>query len=198
MNMITNVIADPVGALRQKVGAYAPAHDLPAILESILDGYVLSLNGYHSVAHWARVMENGLRIGEANGADLEVVVLFALFHDSRRINEGTDRPHGLRGGKFASSLRGELVHLSDDRFEMLYEACRLHSEGHTTEDATLGACWDADRLDLGRVGITPEADRLCTEQGRQMIEWAHARAIVNRRAYDIFEALRFTKIWQLS
>ena len=52
-----------------------------------------------------RVLENGLRIAEANGADREVVTLFALFHDSRRVNEDEDDGHGLRGAEFARSLR---------------------------------------------------------------------------------------------
>src|SRR5205814_1413443 len=99
-------------------------------------------------------LENGLRIAQANGADREDVTLFALFHDSRRVNEDQDDDHGLRG---------ELVHLDDDRFELLFEACRLHTDGLTTGERTLLACWDADRLDLGRVGITPEPHRLCTD-----------------------------------
>jgi hypothetical protein len=71
------------------------------------------------------------------------VRLFALFHDSRRINEYRDDDHGLRGGEFAHSLRGSLVHLDDARFELLFEACRLHTDGHTDGDETLQACWDA-------------------------------------------------------
>ena len=49
---------------------------------------------------------------------------------------------------------------------------RLHSDGHTTGDATVLACWDSDRLDLGRVGIRPHPSRLCTVQAkaRAMIE----------------------------
>ena len=49
---------------------------------------------------------------------------------------------------------------------------RLHSDGHTTVDAAVLACWDSDRLDLGRVGIRPHPSRLCTVQAkaRAMIE----------------------------
>jgi uncharacterized protein len=101
------------------------------------------------------VLENGLRIAEANGADTEVVTLFALFHDSRRVNDFHDPGHGLRGARLAESLRGSLVHLDNRRFRLLYEACRLHTDGLTEGDPTVLACWDADRLDLGRVGTTP-------------------------------------------
>ena len=122
------------------------------------------------------MLENGLRVAEVTGADPEVVTLFALFHDSRRINEVRDDGHGLRGAEFASSLRGSLIHLDDTRFDLLFEACRLHSDGHTDGDATLQACWDADRLDLGRVGISPQPRRLCTDAARELIAWADRRA----------------------
>ncbi len=152
-------------------------HDYTAIMRAVLEEYVLPVRGAHGVIHWARVLENGLRVGESTGADLEVVGLFALFHDSRRINEYQDDDHGLRGGEFAHSLRGSLVHLDDARFELLFEACRLHTDGHTDGDATLQACWDADRLDLGRVGITPSPQRLCTDAARELLEWSHKRAV---------------------
>lgn len=151
-------------------------HDQRAILSAILNQYSLPKTGAHGVLHWARVMENGRRIAESNGADLEVVELFALFHDSRRVNECIDRGHGLRGGDFAHSLRGSLVHLDDARFELLHEACRLHTDGLTESDPTIQACWDSDRLDLGRVGILPKEKRLCTDAARELLPWAHRRA----------------------
>jgi len=153
------------------------AHNPDQILTAVLRGYPLKPSGGHGVGHWARVLQNGLRVAESNGADREVVALFALFHDSRRLNEGDDYGHGLRGGKFARSLRGTLVHLDDSRFRLLYEACRLHTDGLTSGDPTLLACWDADRLDLGRVGITPRPRRLCTDAARDLIDWAHGRAV---------------------
>jgi uncharacterized protein len=151
--------------------------NFPAIMTAILDGYVLPVHGDHGIVHWARVLENGLRIAETNGADREVVALFAMLHDSRRVNEDQDDGHGLRGGEFARSLRGELIHLDDDRFELLFEACRLHTDGRTTGNLTLLTCWDADRLDLGRVGITPDPLRLGTKGGRNLLGWAHVRAV---------------------
>jgi uncharacterized protein len=152
------------------------AHHFSAILEAILRGYTLPVFGDHGVVHWARVFENGLRIAESNGADPEIVALFALFHDCRRANEDWDEGHGLRGAEFAHSLRGDLIHLDDDRFELFFEACRLHTDGHTTGHRTLLACWDADRLDLGRVGITPDPARLCTQAARDLLPWADQRA----------------------
>ena len=154
-------------------------------MDVIRDGYTLPEDGPHGIHHWARVLENGIRVAERTGADAEVVALFAMFHDSRRINENHDEGHGLRGGELASSLRGSLVHLDDTRFDLLFEACRLHTDGHTTGDPTLRACWDADRLDLGRVGITPSPRRLCTDAAREMIDWADRRARGDHIAVDV-------------
>lgn len=152
-------------------------HDYPAIMSAILDGYALPVCGDHGVVHWARVLENGIRLTQRAGGDVEVVRLFSLFHDSRRINEYYDDGHGLRGGEFAHSLRGSLVHLDDARFELLFEACRLHTDGYTNADVTLQVCWDADRLDLGRVGITPRPQRLCTDAARELLDWSHDRSV---------------------
>jgi uncharacterized protein len=147
------------------------------IIHEILKGYTLPVRGAHGVVHWARVLENGLRLAAATGANREVVTLFALFHDSRRVNESRDEGHGLRGGEYARALRGVLVHLQDPEFELLYEACRLHTDGRTQGELSLQVCWDADRLDLGRVGITPDPNRLCTEAARALMAWAHERAV---------------------
>jgi uncharacterized protein len=163
-------------------------NDQAAILKAILAGYKLSILGDHGVFHWARVLENGIEMAKKTGADAEVVALFALFHDSRRLNEYMDDEHGMRGGGFARSLRDTLVHMEDARFELLYEACRLHTDGYTTGNPTLLACWDADRLDLGRVGITPEPHRLCTEAARGLLEWAHPRAVSGHKPTEVLSA----------
>jgi uncharacterized protein len=154
-------------------------HDSAAILAEILKNRTPSRWSDHGVVHWARVLENGLRVAEVNGADREVVALFAMFHDSRRVTEFHDDGHGLRGAEFAQSLRGTRIHLPDACFDLLFEACRLHTDGLTGGDPTLQACWDADRLDLGRVGITPDPRRLCTDKARDLIKWANARAVRN-------------------
>jgi uncharacterized protein len=148
-----------------------------AIVHEILENYALSVRGLHGVVHWARVLENGRRLAAMTGAKIEVVTLFALFHDSRRVNDYSDFGHGHRGAEYARSLRGKLVHLDDADFELLHESCRLHTDGLTEGDVTLQVCWDADRLDLGRVGTTPDPDLLCTDAARGLIDWADARAV---------------------
>jgi uncharacterized protein len=148
------------------------------LLNAILEQYHLPIYGTHGVSHWARVLENGRRMAEINGANLEVIYLFALFHDARRQNEGIDPGHGQRGAELAAQLRRRHIDLPDPAFDLLLTACTLHTRGLTAGDVTVQTCWDADRLDLNRVGIRPNPDRLCTQEGKQpaMMDWANERA----------------------
>jgi len=149
-----------------------------ALIDEVIRGHVLPLGGIHGVHHWARVLENGRRLCEATGASFEVVTLFAIFHDSRRWNDGDDPQHGSRGAELAASLRGSLFDLGDSDFASLHYACEHHTAGLTDAELVVQVCWDADRLDLGRVGITPQPRRLSTESAREpaMIAWADDRA----------------------
>ena len=144
------------------------------LIRSILGRYALPWDGIHGVSHWARVLESGKRLSELTGAKIHVVEFFAIFHDSRRINEGVDDGHGPRGAELARELRGVDFELADEDFALLVHACNLHTEGHTDGDVTVRTCWDADRLDLGRVGITPREENLCTNGARDqgLLKWA--------------------------
>ncbi len=143
------------------------------IVRTILEGYELPVDGVHGPAHWARVSRAGLKLAKITpGADQEVVHMFALFHDSRRENEDTDPDHGFRGAELARSMRGtHLMHLNDAQFELLRCACVHHTDGEISTDPTIGCCWDADRLDLGRVGVELEIDPeyLSTVAARRML-----------------------------
>lgn len=154
---------------------------LTEVVSAVLRGYRLPPEGLHGVAHWARVLENGLLLAGQTGADAEVVSLFAVLHDARRLNEGHDPDHGARGAELASRLQGKAFDLDDEAFALLCRACEGHTHERTHPDITIQTCWDADRLDLGRVGIEPQPDRLCTEAARhtEMIRWADRRATRN-------------------
>ena len=112
------------------------------------------------------------------GANPDIVELFAFLHDSKRLNDGRDPQHGARAARFAAGLRGSLLSLADGDFELLRFACEFHTDGLTEADVTVQTCWDADRLDLGRIGINPDPRRLCTPAAREpeTIEWALAQS----------------------
>lgn len=124
--------------------------------------------GIHGVPHWSRVWFHGRALAAHADVDPAVLAWFAYLHDSRRFNDGHDPLHGVRAADFAVRLRreGVITELDDNGFEHLCEAMRLHSDGHTTGELAILACWDADRLDLGRVGITPQPRKLCTAHAR--------------------------------
>ncbi len=153
-------------------------HDLFPLVQVVLREYTLPWDGDHGVAHWARVLENGLRLAEMTGANVEVVRHFALIHDSRRVNEVSDPDHGPRAAAFAHGLRGVLLQLSDADFRLLHRACEGHTHEISHPNVTIQTCWDADRLDLGRVGVTPHASRLGTAaaRSREVLAWADGRA----------------------
>jgi len=154
-------------------------HIARSLIEAIRSRYALEWHGIHGVRHWARVRNNGLKLAAHTGANRQVVELFAFLHDSCRLDDGYDREHGQRAARFAESLLGIHIFLPDRDFELLAHACTHHTGGDTAGDITVQTCWDADRLDLGRVGIVPDPLRLCTAaaQDRSMIEWAYRQSI---------------------
>lgn len=132
-----------------------------AIKHSILGDYSV-----HGVSHWDRVARNADILITSDVDDL-VVKAFAYIHDVERVNDSDDLQHGPRAAMLVDEIRSsELSFLNDQEIEQLKEACRLHTLRHRTEDATVNACFDADRLDLGRVGIIPNPDKMATIQGR--------------------------------
>jgi uncharacterized protein len=120
----------------------------------------------HGPEHWARVAEHGARLAAATRhADAAVIRLFALFHDAMRENDGYDPGHGPRAAELVLELNG-LLRLNDLQFADLADACERHDRGLVTDNPTVGCCWDADRLDLPRVGATPDPRLLSTPDAR--------------------------------
>lgn len=129
-----------------------------------------AINGWalgecHGLSHWERVERNGLLIATEE-VNTTIVRLFAYLHDKWRVDNGYDMEHGIRAAEQLSALRDTLLsELSDEEFELLSTACRLHTVCHRTGNITIDTCFDADRLDLTRVGITPDPERMATERG---------------------------------
>lgn len=134
------------------------------LVEQVLAQYALDLHGTHGVGHWLRVRANGLALAAMTpGADAAVVELFALLHDSQRWDEGGDRGHGERSADFARSLAEDgALRLDAVRLDLLATACAGHEHGRVSADPTIGCCWDADRLELSRLGRRPIARLLST------------------------------------
>ena len=71
-----------------------------------------------------------------------------------------------------------MVKLDEHQLYLLTEACKYHSAGRIIPNVTIQTCWDADRLDLGRVGVKPKAAYLGTPLARdqKFLEQAYARS----------------------
>lgn len=131
----------------------------------------------HGTHHWRLVAWTGAELlPTVGGADDLVVLLFALFHDSQRVTDYVDPEHGPRGAQLARELVPRfLPELPQPRLDVLAQACELHTAAVPTNHATLGTCWDSDRLNLWRVGIEPSPRYLSTEEASRpkRIEWAY-------------------------
>ena len=91
-----------------------------------------------------------------------------MLHDASRLSDDDDPAHGARAAKLAQHLQGEFYDLTQPQLSALSYACRWHEAGKVSADPTIGTCWDADRLDLTRVGIPPSTALLSTSTGRGM------------------------------
>ena len=124
--------------------------------------------GVHGITHWDRVYNFGQLLLTPDVNPL-VVGLFAYLHDSCRVDDGEDLHHGPKAARFIDTLRTSLLKdVNDKDIYLLKEACRLHTIADKTENPTIVACFDADRLDLARVGIIPDPARMATKKGKEM------------------------------
>lgn len=145
-----------------------PLIDYPTLWQHVTQHFEMGTHSIHGPRHWKQVEHNGLRIAQTNQADETVVRLFAVFHDSCRWSEGYDPQHGQRGAELAIQLHGDLFQVEPAQLELLVIACELHHQGALSDDPTVGTCFDADRLDLPRVGIIPDPNKMCTAEGKRL------------------------------
>ena len=152
----------------------------PRLMDALRRQFRLDWLGIHGAPHWARVRFHGLSLARQLGLDPRVPTLFAVLHDSQRENDGYDPGHGARAADYAGWLcaKGYFA-LEPSALHLLQQACSGHSDGQIEAPSVVQVCWDADRLDLGRVGKRPNPAYLCTAPARapQVIEnaWTWSR-----------------------
>lgn len=135
----------------------------------------------HGPHHWFRVIEIGLRLAEADPEiDPDVIIAFGLLHDSGRTHDHHCMMHGKVAGAYVIPALINLIPLSSEQMMLAVIACTNHTSAMPGDfplyDNTLLACFDADRLDLWRVGILPDNKYLFTEAAKQpeIQAWANA------------------------
>ena len=122
----------------------------------------------HGVNHWDRVAKFGEML-YVDGVDMNVVVAVAYLHDVERRNNYIDDGHGQRASMLVDRIRHDYLRdFNDEQVSLLKRACELHTIRHRTGNNTIDTCFDADRLDLLRVGITPDPERMATRKGAEI------------------------------
>lgn len=129
---------------------------------------ILPIDSIHGFSHWVRVEKLGLMIAEQNGAEKEVISLFAYLHDARRENEFTDPDHGKRAVVLLDELiKANIIEITMLQYNQLSKSLLWHNlDDANDSDITVLTCWDADRLDLWRVGDIPDPNRMFTDCGK--------------------------------
>lgn len=150
-----------------------PNFDIHPIIDFATGGWVLG--DTHGLPHCQKVERNGIILGlgirEGNlcfreDVNMRVVRAFAYIHDKYRVNDGPDDEHGSRAAEVIPAIRNTVLKdLTDDEIILLEKACRYHTTEQRTGIPTVDVCFDADRLDLGRVGIEPDPKKMATHQG---------------------------------
>lgn len=106
----------------------------------------------HDYFHLKRVVENALKIGKAENADLFLVELSAWLHDvgDYKLHDGVDRSEELvKEFLLTQNLSGELI---DKVNEIISQVS--FSKGNSVTSLEAKVVQDADRLDaIGAIGI---------------------------------------------
>ena len=130
----------------------------------------------HGETHWKLVAQCGLRLSqEVENCDARVVLLFAVFHDAMRFDDGDDWEHGQRACHLVHRMNTDnQLFLSHGQAYVLATACLLHNRRVPCAHPTIGTCFDADRLNYPRGGTSLDTTQLstCAAKNPQMISWS--------------------------
>jgi len=140
------------------------------IIRRIIADASVYTNGIHGISHWHRVARYGRVIAAREHLDEQFLSLFAYFHDCQRLSDGRDPKHGPRAADYLLTYTPEAIGLCEEDQKRLALACRHHTYEIETDDATIRACWDCDRLDLVRIGVMVDPGRLFTETAKDIAQ----------------------------
>ncbi len=159
-----------------------PIQDVEALVAAVHARATGLGSALHGERHWQCVgWAAALLARDVPGADREVAFLFALLHDSQRLNDDYDPQHGPRAAALARELDGVAFALGPERLKLLVDACTGHADGGRSSDPSTAVCWDADRLNLWRVGTRPDPRYLSTQPASHPDWIARGREISESR-----------------
>lgn len=149
----------------------------------------------HGVTHWTRVHRYGLLLADSLKLSEEERLAIALFgwtHDLARTDDNGGNQHSIDGAKYIQYVTDRLFSdFPETTLDVVTTAIRYHSDGMNAEEAlyelpivdnstwsrestlnTIGCCWDADRLDLLRLGIVPDESMMSTPYWKEILPLA--------------------------
>lgn len=130
----------------------------------------------HGYEHARRVGLFAEMLARTYGADPLFAVVAAYCHDCGRLNDGEDPEHGKRSWQRCADSVSRLF--TGAPLDQLRVAIEEHPLGMTSDVPLIAALWDADRVDLMRLGYKLES-----------------RFFSDSRAMKLAETLRVVDFW---
>jgi uncharacterized protein len=145
------------------------------VLEIVKKNFKLDLYDIHGTNHWERVFLNTQKLSKYYNIESEVFELFAILHDSQRLDNYADIEHGKRAKKFTEILIKEgIINLDINDQERLLFACENHTKPNKQhklfKDLVIQICLDSDKMDIGRVGVMPNEKYFLTNYAKEIIK----------------------------
>ena len=121
----------------------------------------------HGMGHLRRVSSTAGRMAAILDEDIESAVVGGFLHDCARTDDGGGTSHAHSSAQLAKDIMITCYpHLDIAR---LCRGIAQHADGMITDDPLIGCVWDADRLDLSRLGIEVDLDLLSTFVARRLV-----------------------------
>ncbi len=149
-------------------------------MDALVFKTTINFNYAHGPAHWQSVYRFGKMLYP--GIDKGVLFYFSVFHDFFKSNDFADKSHGKKALTAMPLIKENLKIWNKDKkahnsqieqlaFAFENHDCTIQEYASLTnplkDNKNVRACLDADKLDLGRVGIIPESKHLLTEEAKK-------------------------------
>ncbi len=115
----------------------------------------------HGINHLRQVAYLAGRFAASNNTCVETAVIGGYLHDCARQDDSGGNAHAHESAELAKNIITNYYPKIDA--DKLYNAIYYHADGLVSRDPLLGYIWDADRITLTRLGITPQFELLSTE-----------------------------------
>jgi len=141
-------------------------------IEKTFEGHIqYCKSALHGISHLRQVSLLAGKIASASGADVESAMVAGFLHDAGRTDDFGGNQHALDSAILARPLLIRLYpHIDAD---LVCYAIARHADGMTTDDPLIGSLWDADRLELKRIGRYVREDLLSTAEGKRIFRVAN-------------------------